>query len=605
MSLFPSATLGSLSFRLLLVRPDLSRGRTIQIATSADTLLGAGRTTIEERRPGRETLLHTQKVTLVALGNALDDFRQGLAALGPGLVGMPLWVDALPVARWAERIYDPQQVINFDPVSGAFALYAAGSLPASPAYPLYAPLLLGRWDQRPTARALTAKNAELEVTLKEASPYSCRISVNTQAGGWTAAPDWSSPPEETSAYALEQIALDGVGAREVGLDAVNAAPQWTQRGQFTFRHRLEIRQHLTWFLAMGGALHSWSPVPAWLRPGADTPGTPANYTARFTTDTLTLDYLSGAVARAQVGFTQEIDTGARAQSLAGEAYLYRLDYPPDPANPERFTNWDAPLTVTGDGTYLAAQVAHQEIVRSLKPQDVSAEVDMVFASGSLAADWLQGRLFDVLNLTIWKCDPADATGTRGAPLFQGQVTNILPNGNTLKLTAKLLGNLLASRVPSWLAGPRCNTWVFSPDCGLAEASYRGAGTVTPGHLSSDARTLTVPAPAGPDRSAYPANWFAGGILRTGAGRSFQQVTIVSSTVVDGTHPDLSLALNRPLWSDLIAGGGQAVQLVPGCGLQYDADCGTKYNNRDNFRGQPFKPRFLTQDTAGTFNPPKK
>lgn len=597
---FPLVTVGDLTFRLLLLRPDW--GTPPQITHRLDTLIGEGRTTIEERRPGRAAFLLSQRLTLAPQGNDADDWRKGLAALGDRLIALPLWVDALPVARWGERIYDAQQLINFDPDSGAYEILA-GPTPAVDwvaAYPLLAPLLVGRWSTRPPATVLTEEDADVTVEITEARPWAWRIGVHAYGAGWTQTPNWLSPLRDVSEYGLELLQLPGAAAAPA-TDRTNAAARWRQEADFAFRSRLEIRTALTTFADKRGSWEAIAPLPAWFQPGAASAGTPDNYTARFASDKLSLTFDSLDYARARIGFLQEVSTPGRDQALAGEAYLYRLSYDPDPTQPELFTNWDAPLT-TAEGDYQPAQVAHAEILRSLKPQEERAELQLAYVAGSYAADWISARLYGPLRLTIWKCDPADPAGTRGDPLFTGVVQEIRPDGNTLLLTASLFGKALDRRAPGWVFGPRCNTYVFSSLCGLAEAAHDSAGTITPADLSADGLTLTIHDVAGWGGPAYAANHFAYGTLRTGAGRSSMIATILTSAMVAG---NLVVTLNRPLWADLVVVEGQAVTLLPGCGGQYVADCGTRFANQAKFRGFPFIPEYIESRAAGSPRAPRK
>ncbi len=604
--LFPLATVSGYQFRLLLIKPDHQpeAGRPIQIAHQLDTMIGEGRTTIEERRPARRAMLLSQTCTLMLRGNGADDWRKGLAALGTRPVGMPLWVDALAPAQWASRLYDSLKIVGWNPDTGDFAIYDGPNLPGSLDFPIYAPLLVGRWKERPAAEARTSNYGHVAVTLTEASPWAYRIRPHTQGNSWAAWPDFAPSVKDASDYGLETIHL--APAREPALDRVNAAPRWRQESRFTFPDRLAIRQALTWFEAKSGALNAWSPLPAWFQPGADTEATPSNYTARFASDTLTLTFLAGHVAQANIGFIQEIYTPSRAQALAGEFYLYQLKYQHDTGNPEYFTDCDEPL-VLPEGTYSPRQVAHQEIRRSLKPQDDKASISLAYAAGSLADDWLRGRLFGWVLLTIWKCDPDDPAGTRGAPLYTGFVANVRPNGNTLTLEASLFGRLLKERAPGDVFGPQCSTYVFSSRCALDETTHRSSGTAATADLSADGRTLTVHGVTGwgdHGTGTYDDNWFAQGLLRTGTNRLRIVVTILESTTSAG---NLVLKLARPLWPDMLSGGGgQAVQLVPGCGRQYETDCGDKFANQDNFRGMPFIPSFIEQrDASGSPKSPKK
>lgn len=598
---FAAATIGSLAVRVLLVRPDWnpSKGRRVSILHKLDTRVDEARTTIEERRPQRSALLLTQKCTTVIAGNEADDWRKGVAALGPTLVAMPLWVDALPVAQWASRIYDPQKVINFDD-SGNFAIYDAGSLPGSPAFPYYAPLLVGRWDKRPPANAITPKLGEIDITLGEASPYSCRIAINAAPSAWTAAPDWTNAPRDVSDYGLEQ--LRSTQAREVALDRVNAAARWMQDAGFTFASRTEIRTALAWFVAKRGSWQSWSPLPAWFQPGADTAGTPSNYTARFADDALSLDYTTQNAATSRIGFVQEIDTGMRSQALAAQKYLVSLSYSNDAAHPELYTTYDAPITVAGK-TFNPAQVEVKQLRLSLKPQDERTEIIIPFASGSLCDDWKKGRLFGLLTLTIYVVDPDSIPVALPDPLFQGLVTNVTPNGTMHSVEATLFGPLLGARVPAWSYGEFCRAHLFDALCTLDSSGFISTGTIAAADLSADRLTLTIHGAAGWGGAPYPDNWFANGTLITGTGRKTIIVLIVASATDGGGH--LTITVKRPLWADMLDAVSQAVTLEPGCGGQYEADCGTKFNNQDNFRGEPFMPDELQTVDPGAMPTAKK
>jgi hypothetical protein len=302
-----------------------------------------------------------------------------------------------------------------------------------------------------------------------------------------------------------------------------------------------------------------------------------------------------------VGFVQEIDTGARSQSVASEVYLYTLTYQNDEGNPERYTNWDAPLTA-GGAIWTPEQCVHDEMILSLKPQDGKADLSIAYVPGKLMADWLVGRLYGRVRLTVERCDPTNVGGSREL-IFDGLVRSVLPNGNTLKVTATLFGKMLEKRVPSDVFGPDCNANAFDARCGLSEDDHDTLGTIAPADLGADRFTLTVRSPAGWGGTAWPANFFGpNGVLRTGTGRNKMVATILSSETTGG---NIVVKLNRPLWADLIAGGGQTVQLVPGCGGQFLTDCIGKYNNRPNFRGFPFMPDYIDQTTSTSAPKAKK
>jgi uncharacterized phage protein (TIGR02218 family) len=578
---FPTTTFDGITFGLLLIEPNWGDAP-VRIAPRYDTIIGEGRTSQEERASERAGLyLSRIQWHLTAFDSEADDWRKGLAALGTLQVAVPLWVDALPVADWGERIFDSQKVINFNRDSGAFVIYNAGAVPAEPPHPMLAPLVLCRWQERPPAAAASSNRAEIDIDLFEDRVWAWRVGVNSYGASWGFEPDWTSPLKDASVHGLELLEINPLVA--AGTDRTNTVHRWRQDAGFTFASRLEIRQALSWFVAKHGARDSWSPLPAWFQPGAATADTPANYTARFESDTLPLTFISGAVATARISFIQEV---AGSVTRAPEAFLYRLSYAHDTANPELYVGgWDAPV-VGAEGTFQPFQISHREIIRSLKPQDEKAVVNIQHVTGSLMADWLLGRLFGLVSLTIWKCDPANPAG-RGLPLFEGYVRNVLPEGNKLTVTATLFGPLLERRIPGWVWGKDCNVACFSASCGLAEADYRSAGTISAGDLSADGMTLTVHGVTGWGAPAA-ANWFAHGTLRTGSGRAKQIVTIVESAAASGGNVVLKLA--RPIWPDLIS-AGQTAQLVPGCDGK-KSTCQEKFDNYAHFRGCPFIPDFL-------------
>jgi uncharacterized phage protein (TIGR02218 family) len=452
--------------------------------------------------------------------------------------------------------------------------------------------MLCRWKQRPAASAETSNVCEIDLDLFEDRPWDWRIGINSYGSSWVETPDWTDPLGDTSDHGVELIQLNPVVP--AALDHTSSAARWQEDAKFSFTDNLAIRQALTFFVSKQGATLSWYPVPAWFQPGTPTTDTPANYTARFASDTLTFKYTSSLQAEATIGFLQEV--AGYTQSKAAKVNLFQFTYLPDPSNPECYTSWDAALSANSL-TYNPAQISCDGLQRSLKPQDEKAEVKIAYAAGTLAADWIPGRLFGLVKLEIWECDPASPNSR--TLVFTGYVTSVAPEGNTLTVTATLFGPLLDRRLPSGVYSPRCNTYLSSSLCKLTESTYRSSGTASAGDLSTDCRTIAVHSLSGWG-SPTTANWFAGGILRIGSARNSQIVTIVSSSYAGGL---LSVVMARPLWADKIS-GSQAVQLVPGCDGQAST-CTNKFSNYVNFRGMPFIPDFLSVVDVGAPRTAKK
>jgi hypothetical protein len=605
---FAAASIGSLAFQVLLVRPEWEE-KGVTITHKLDTQVDVGRTSIEERRPIRAALLLTQKCRLQAYQSEADDWRKGLAALGTNRIGMPLWVDALPTSAWGTRIYDPQQIINFDPNTDQFEIIAKASMPSDPTtlpFPMIAPLIIGYWAKRPPMDVIAGALGEIDIELMEASPFSCRVGIVSVGTGWIQNPDRTSDPQDLSTFALELITSKSSTAREPALDATNVAQRWSQEADFTFMSRSEIGTALTWFVANGGMWQSWSGLPAWLQPGTATPATPNSYTVRFASDTIELQYHNASLATSHIGFLQEIQVTGRTQALPGVIYLYQIQYQADPSNPDLYTNYDAPITI-GSSVFNPAQVDLKQLRMSLRPQDEQAQVVLPYVAGSIIDDWTKNRLYKPVTVSIWTVDPNALPGSLANPLFVGYITKVEPNGTNQTITASMFGPLLSRRVPVYSYGQTCNTHLFSGRCGLAEADYDSSGTLLPSYLAAEG--IAVQFPAGVitgwmgSNPAYPYNWFAMGTLRTGTGRKTVVALITSSTT--GDDGVLTLWLSRPIYADMIASGGQSCQVVPGCDGQYVSSCVGKYNNAVNNRSMPFIPQALQTVTAATPLQPKK
>jgi uncharacterized phage protein (TIGR02218 family) len=586
---FPTTTHDGLQFRVLLLPPNWARP--VDVTHRQETKIAVGRTTIEERRPGRAVWLLEQELMLTLFASDADDWNKGLAALGNGRVATPLWPDARPVADWANRKYEPQKVINFDQDTGDFAIYDGDDLPAEPDYPLYAPLLLGYFSQRPPAETHAEDGADVTLAIAEASPYGWRTGVQTYGSGWTAEPNRIAPVRQMSELDAERFTLSA--AREPAQDRTNAAVRWLQEAEFAFDGELEIRRALSVFADKRGAWATLADLPAWFQPGAASAATPDTLTARFASDALRLRYVAPDYAEAEIGFLQEIATPGRDQAQPGEEYLVRLRYAPDTGNPELLTGWDAPIAVSV-GTFEPAQLALADLNRSLKLQDDRAELELAYVAGSLAADWSAARLFGDVELTIWKCDPDDAEASL-VEIFSGLVDDVLPEGNVLRVTASKFGDLLEQEAPGWSFGPICNVALFSTPCGLAEEDFDSAGTIEDMDISADGTTLTVHSVTGFGGTTYAEGWFAGGKVTTGAGRATQTATVLASEM---SGDNVVLKLNRRFWPDLVP-SSQAATLLPGCGGQYETDCGTKFSNQVNFRGFPFVPEYIEARASGS------
>ena len=116
-----------------------------------------------------------------------------------------------------------------------------------------------------------------------------------------------------------------------------------------------------------------------------------------------------------------------------------------------------------------------------------------------------------------------------------------------------------------LAGRQCQVPLYSPECSVARASFQIGGYIA----TISAATVTADVFAG-----WPVSWFAGGDFVASGGRAKIRQNI-------GT----TIILSRPLPK---VAAGDAFAAFAGC----DHSCTTcqmKFNNLNNFRGQPLIP----------------
>jgi len=119
---------------------------------------------------------------------------------------------------------------------------------------------------------------------------------------------------------------------------------------------------------------------------------------------------------------------------------------------------------------------------------------------------------------------------------------------------------------------------FSDPTHLPASAFRIASTAAT--ISHTLQTLTIQSVAA---HAKAADYFAGGWLQTGTGRSIEKRGILHSAPASGTN--VTLHIDRPLLKAL---NGASIDLYPGYDGSID-QCETKFNNRINFGGHPYVP----------------
>jgi uncharacterized phage protein (TIGR02218 family) len=166
-----------------------------------------------------------------------------------------------------------------------------------------------------------------------------------------------------------------------------------------------------------------------------------------------------------------------------------------------------------------------------------------------------------LTLTRYH-DPSDVV-----TYWQGNVTNCRVSGNMGTLiTPNEITRAMSGEIPSFVYQTPCNNVLGDARCGvdldaLAHETYM---------VNYDQTTVTVQSDGGQADQYYRA-----GFLET----PYEKRSIVS-------HVGNVITIAFPLTKRNYL---MPVTLRPGCNLQYEGDCLSKFNNQTNFGGFPFIP----------------
>lgn len=559
---------GDISLLLLTASPDMGSG--VSIAYTVGTTLEEGLGGRESRRPVHEALRLEQTCTFVMEAAAADAFRNDLQNLGTNFVGIPLWVDLLTGNDWGQRIHEAQYLVrlsNNTLVSGTSTLVGSE---------YYAPLLVGRLKDKPSYKLFNDTVAEVTITVREDSPWAYRIapkdSVSISTFPANLAPDWTDVSESWT----DSITFNKLGdGRVTTVDGEEHATKWGQDAQFTFGSRSEIRTMLGFFSAAKGRWAAFT-APLWFRPAASTAATPYTTKARFASDTLTLNFQSGETATTRIALWQvpwEINgvSGETPQQTA-RAFLYKFTYNLPSPEVTRFTNYEKPLTVSGDGTYATARIEHDAIKYGINLDGGTITLNTDRFSGNPLLRFIPFNAEAKLLLEIRECAP-DAPNS-ATMVWSGEIVEAEGNGKRIKATGDVFGYVFERKFPRFLMQQDCNVTLYSDACGITKSSYLVNGNISA--ISSTTLTVTCSATGA-------EGYYSRGEIWVGSGASLERRMIVASAPASGAQ---TLTIDRPLTQNTT---GASVQFWAGCDGQYST-CAGKFSNATRFRGHPFMPK---------------
>lgn len=514
------------------VRDEGAVGLAYRFATRIQTG-NSGRENREADQPDlrvRQTLNYTLRTAAESAA-----LRARLAALGDGLVAVPLWVDRLSGADWDDRIHTGLILRLSDGVVLARDAVLDDALD-------YVPLLVGKLESQPDLVPWGQDaGASTQVTVVDDSPFDYRVDINAAAvaGTWPAAlvPNTTAPLKDRSDSGLT---YEDIGrGRERGVEGQEMAFKWGQEADFLLKSRDEIRALLATFVAHQGRLKALT-MPWWFTPAPDAPATPHETTVRLARDELRVAFTGGSAAKVNVAFWQmpwEIDP-EEGEVAAGppRAFLYKhtLAVPVGPVV-WRYTDWAEPITVTeggGEVTYFPAKIEHDKITQDYLLGDDAVTLKSFVADNHPWMLALRRMLEAPLQLEIYELDPTDDTP---APVLRhaGELADPQGNGRKLSMLSTGLSEQLDIRVPAFQVQEGCNYEFCGPGCGLDMADHLRTGTVD----AINGNTIDVDID-----ETLATDFFATGDCDFGSGLGYEGREIVrSSDQGGGVH---RVVLNR-------------------------------------------------------------
>ena len=423
--------------------------------------------------------------------------------------------------------------------------------------------------------------SEIDLKAEEDAPYAARIAINTLTQeAWDFEPDWSVRlPADSRKWQRKRDAI-GLG-RELSLSGEDAPLKKGQSAGFTFTSREEIRQVLTFFSAKAGGATPFS-VARWYRPVVGD-GPAPSFQARFSSDILTLEFISGACAKTELTFIEQLvlTEGEPDQQRPKLAALYTVWWEGS-STINRWTDWEAPIVVTDVGTYATNKIEHKAPTENLEPGTSEWEVMVRDFEGNPFRAFTLIALERRLRIQIHERNPDDADATR-IMRFDGEVATAPSVDKVYTAKCVLLGGRLNRYAPNFYNQPACNYTIYGPGCDVPKADFKETGTVA----DIDSTTIDIACADDSSEDDYYANGFAS----FGTGDDAELRYILHSEAITGGQ---RLTIHRPLRAIEV---GDDVEFYPGCDGQFFTGC-AKFDNQGNHGGAPWQPAYIAQVASG-------
>lgn len=238
---------------------------------------------------------------------------------------------------------------------------------------------------------------------------------------------------------------------------------------------------------------------------------------------------------------------------------------------QTFTYTSAEDTITiGAVSYTPLAISRGKVVQSSENRKSTMVVTMP-GTNAFASKYKNIVPAQKATLSIFRYqrDESPAFDTQ-ILVWKGEVQSVRypDNGTIAEVALRSLEAAASREIPRYTCGGMCGHVLYSPDCGVAQASF----TVTGAATAATGNVVTVTG-----ANAQADGFWTGGYAKPAGSSDFR-------VILAHTGNDLTLLL--PFAEDPV---GTNIQIFAGCDHTITGDCATKFDNVLEFGGFAFVP----------------
>lgn len=501
--------------------------------------------------------------------------RTMLYNLGTRRSAVPLWHDYRLQTDWANRLYEPQYILDVE----AAWIYAASDIGLIAIDHHVCPLVLCRFD-RPEVDVEDVPVGAFPFSFTEQSPWSWRCTVRDRGLNAntfpSVSPDWISVEDRSK----DRLEFEELGeGREPVVYGAEAPMRWGQEASFTLQET-ELGDLLSFWAHGAKARYHAFTVDQLFKPHTQaTPETPDGYVARFADDELRLTLQDLRVAETALRFWHlpwELNPpdGEEFECVSSQWLYEFINIVPDGTEiATRYTSGEADQIATVSGsphTFAAAACDHRGPDSGMGEAMSSVDVRLVDRSDNPLKPWYRRQGEGRLTLNLYRYD---GTATL---VFAGELGEV---GLDRNLYTADFGGIKRRRVPRVVMSRKDNHSAYAPEGGIDWPAYAITGVVV--SVGADPKLwLNV------TNGTVANNNLVGGWIRIGSGATYETRLVLFQDVGTPTS-DVVLDLDRPL---VHAQASDAITMYPFYNRTWTAaKTFNSQNGHRNFLGFPDLP----------------